>query len=81
MRPPNLATPGPPVCRVTDPVTLANIGHAIGAVIVEAVRIPGKVRSSYRAWTTEGACYEMAKSGEQAMQPVRREQFDRALAC
>lgn len=69
------------IYRVTDPGRLAEITAAIGAPLLEACRIPGggKVPSTYRAWTREGACYEMPKSGPQAMVAVRQASLDRAL--
>ena len=67
------------IYRVTSPVTLDAISAALGSPLLEAARMPGKAYSVYRAWTTTGQCYEMLKAGPQAMQPVRRSQFDRTV--
>lgn len=67
------------VYRVTDAGRLAEIETAVGAPLLEACRIPGRgvKPSTFRAWTKDGACYEMWKSGPQAMQPRRAAGFDR----
>ncbi|HYE88051.1 MAG TPA: hypothetical protein VEA16_16930 [Vicinamibacterales bacterium] len=65
------------IYRVLKPETLQRLADAIGAPVLEAARIPDRPGSYYRAWTTTGECYELRKSGPQAMVPVRRSQFDR----
>lgn len=70
------------IYRVTNANTLAAIADAMGVkTLLEACRIPGKTGSVYRAWTEDGQCYELPRSGERAMQPHRRPQFDRKVAA
>lgn len=67
------------IYRVTDPGRLAELEQAIGASVLEACRISGcGVRpSTFRVWDTAGRCYEMPKSGPDAMVATRAAQFDR----
>jgi hypothetical protein len=77
-----MATPGPPIRRITKPETLATLSEVVGAPLLEVAHIPGlgRVFSTYRVWTTAGACYELKKAGPNALIPVRVTALDRVLA-
>jgi hypothetical protein len=79
MRQANLATPGQPIRRIVSPVTLAAIAKAIGVPLLEVAHLPGlgRVFSTYRAWTTDGRCYELKKAGPEAFMPRRVTTLDR----
>lgn len=79
-----------PTFRVVSPGTIQDLSDAISAPVVEAVRMPGRGGSTFRAWVKTGECYELTPkrtlvaktirslTGRMAFErPIRRTQFDR----